>query len=88
MKCAACGYDEALPFLRLHSLVDKQGRNQVLYACPTCGTVRLENPTEGEVYNKYHGCNAHGAGIPTLTNLHWIKNCLQAMVRLAYIVSV
>ena len=62
MKCAACGYDEAIPFLHLHSLVDKQGRNQVLYACPTCGTVRLENPTAGEMYNKYHWCKCPWCG--------------------------
>jgi uncharacterized Zn finger protein len=55
MKCKACGYDEAAPFVRIHVpagyiVVDKQGHEHfeygdsftTLYACPNCGTLRAD----------------------------------------------
>ena len=60
MKCAACGYDEALPFKKLLLFPAKE---QFVFACPKCGTVRLEKPEAGEVYkNRFHGCKCPWCG--------------------------
>ena len=61
MKCAACGYDEALPFIRLQDAFKKKDIDYYyfLYACPSCGTLKLEYDHKNlnqHPKSKFDGC--------------------------------
>jgi hypothetical protein len=75
MKCRACGYDEAAPFVKIHVpdgiiIVEQDGREhwesgdtyQTLYCCPKCGTLRLEYPMERKEHSKFSGCKCPWCG--------------------------
>jgi uncharacterized Zn finger protein len=75
MKCRACGYDEAAPFVKIHVsdgviIVEKDGREhwesgdtyQTLYGCPKCGTLRLEYPLTRKERGKFSGCKCPWCG--------------------------
>jgi hypothetical protein len=75
MKCRACGYDEAAPFVKIHIpdgviIVEKDGRehwestdtHQTLYGCPKCGTLRLEYPLMRKKHSKFSGCKCPWCG--------------------------
>jgi len=65
MKCAACGYDEAIPFRKLKPILDENtmGVYHAVLACPKCGTIRLEKPVAGDVHkNRFHDCKCPWCG--------------------------
>jgi uncharacterized Zn finger protein len=75
MKCSACGYDDAAPFVKIHVpdgiiIVKKNGKEhwengdtyQTLYGCPKCGTLRLDYPLAKKEHGKFSGCKCPWCG--------------------------
>jgi len=65
MKCAACGYDEAIHFRKLKPILDENtmGDQHAVLACPKCGTIRLEKPVAEDVHkNRFHDCKCPWCG--------------------------
>jgi hypothetical protein len=91
MKCRACGYDEAAPFVKIHVpdgviIVEEDGREhwengdtyQTLYGCPKCGTLRLEYPLARKERGPFAGCKC-----PWCSNTDPLEFAIQKEERLA-----